>query len=61
MKKADNVIFISKFGRKYINLISKNKIKNSTLIYHGVSNYFKNKNNFVIDEAFIKTLFYIHL
>ena len=39
MKRADNVIFISKFGMRYINKITKHTIKNQILIYHGISKF----------------------
>ena len=40
MKRADKLIFISKFGKRYIDKITRNTIKNSVVIPHGVSEYF---------------------
>ena len=51
MKKADSVIFISKFGMRFIKSVTKNKIKKCELIYHGVSEYLKKIKN---DEINIK-------
>jgi len=43
MKRADKLIFISEFGKKYIDKITKNSIKNSVVIPHGVPEDFFSK------------------
>ena len=40
MKRADKLIFISNFGKRFINKITKNTILNSIVIPHGVSDKF---------------------
>ena len=59
MEKADSVIFISKFGMRFIKSITKNKIKKCELIYHGVSEYLKNiKNDEINMKNFNNYIFY---
>ena len=41
LKKANMIIFISQFGKRYIDKITNNTIANSVVIPHGVSNRFQ--------------------